>query len=231
MTVQLWKIVIWYHSDHPDHQIWTPYMLCMSLDQCSPVFSVRDKHFQKVTNWSALVPDINSEQRDLWPFWLMPVALIQWNEWLKICVYVVKGPQIVKKWHQIDDSSLLQKCQLCKIVIWYHSDHQIWTPYMWSMSLDRCSPVFSVRDKNFQKVTNWSTLVPEINSEQRDLWPFWLLPVALIQWKEWPKICVYVVKEPQIVKKWHQIDDSSLLQKCQFCMLAMYKGQYHAEND
>ena len=43
--------------------------------------------------------------------------------------------------------------------------------------------------------------------------------------------CVYVVKGPQIVKKWHQIDDSSLLQECQFCMLAMYKGQYHAEND
>ena len=59
-----------------------------------------------------------------------------------------------------------------------HSDHQFWTPYMWSMSLDRCSPVFSVRDKKFQEVTNWSALVPEINSEQRDLWPFWLLPVA-----------------------------------------------------
>ena len=102
---------------------------------------------------------------------------------------------------------------------------------MWSMSLDRCSPVFSVRDKNFQKVTNWSALVPEINSEQRDLWPFSLLPVALIQWNEWSKMSVYVVKGPQIVKKWHQIDDSSLLQKCQFCMLAMYKGQYHAEND
>ena len=102
---------------------------------------------------------------------------------------------------------------------------------MWSMSLDQCSPVFSVRDKHFQKVTNWSALVPDINSEQRDLWPFWLMPVALIQWNEWSKICVYVVKGPQIVKKWHQIDDSSLLQKCQFCMLAMYKGQYHAEND
>ena len=164
-------------------------MWSMSLDRCSPVFSVRDKNFQKVTNWSALVPEINSEQRDLWPLWLMPVALIQWNEWSKICVYVVKGPQIVKKWHQIDDSSLLQKCQFCmlamykgqyhaendqlwKIVIWDHSDHQIWTPYMWSMSLDRCSPVFSVRDKNFQKVTNWSALVPEISSEERDLWTF-----------------------------------------------------------
>ena len=85
--------------------------------------------------------------------------------------------------------------------------------------------------QKFQKVTNWSALVPDINSEQRDLWPFWLMPVALIQWNEWSKICVYVVKGPQIVKKWHQIDDSSLLQKCQFCMLAMYKGQYHAEND
>ena len=37
---------------------------------------------------------------------------------------------------------------------------------MWSMPLDRCSPVFSVWDKNFQKVTNWSALVPEINSQQ-----------------------------------------------------------------
>ena len=207
--VQLWKIVIW---DHSDHQIWTPYMWSISLDQSSPVFSVRDKNFQKVTNWSALVPDINSEQRDLWLFWLMPVALIQWNEWSKICVFVVKGPQIVKKWHQIDDSSLLQKCQFCmlamykgqyhaendkvqlwKIVIWDHSDHLIWTPYMWAMSLVRCSPVFSVRDKNFQKVTNWSALVPDINSEQRDLWPFWLMPVALLQWNEWSKISVYVV--------------------------------------
>ena len=32
--------------------------------------------------------------------------------------------------------------------------------------------------KNFRKVTNWSSLVPEISSEQRDLWPFWLLHVA-----------------------------------------------------
>ena len=32
--------------------------------------------------------------------------------------------------------------------------------------------------QNFQKVTNWSALVPEISSEQRDLWPFWLLHVA-----------------------------------------------------
>ena len=131
--VLLWKIVVW---DHSDHQLWTPYMWSMPKDRCSPVSSVRDKIFSKVTNWSALVPDISSEQR----------------------------------------------VQLWKIVIWEHSDHQFWTPYMWSMPKVRCSPVFSVRDKNFQKVTNWSALVPEISSEQRDLWPFRLLDVIWMQW-------------------------------------------------
>ena len=65
-----------------------------------------------------------------------------------------------------------------KNLVWDHSDYKFWNPYMWSMPLDRCSPAFSVRDNNFQKVTNWSALVPEISSEQRDLWPFWLLSVA-----------------------------------------------------
>ena len=74
--VQLWKIVFW---DHSDHQIWTPYMWSMSLDRCSPVFSVRDKHFQKVTNWSALVPEISSAQRDLWPFRIFDLVWMQWN--------------------------------------------------------------------------------------------------------------------------------------------------------
>ena len=35
-----------------------------------------------------------------------------------------------------------------------HSDQELWTSYMWSVSLDRCFPAFSVRDTNFQKVTN-----------------------------------------------------------------------------
>ena len=95
------------------------------------------------------------------------------------------------------------------------------------MPFDRCSPVFSVRDKKFQKVTNWSALVPEISSEQRDLWPFWLLHVVWMQWNEWSKISVCVVEGPQIVKIWHQMDDSSFLQRCQFCMLAMYNGYMH----
>ena len=38
-----------------------------------------DKNFQKVTNWSALVPEISSEQRNLWPFGLLDVVWMQWN--------------------------------------------------------------------------------------------------------------------------------------------------------
>ena len=83
-------------------------------------------------------------------------------------------------------------------------DHQFWTPYMWSMSLDRCSPAFSVNDKNFQKVTNWSALVPGISSEQHGLWQ--------------PRYDIRLMT-------------SHFFQKCQFCMLAMYNGQYNAEND
>ena len=30
-----------------------------------------------------------------------------------------------------------------------------------------------------------------------------------------------------VVKIWHQMDDSSFLQRCQFCMLAMYNGYMH----
>ena len=108
-----------------------------------------------------------------------------------------KIPSAVKIWHYIDASSLLQKCQFCmlamyngqyhvendqvllwKILVLDHSDHGLWTPYMWSVPLNRGSPAFSVRDKYFQKVTNWSALVTEISLEQRNLWPFWLLPVA-----------------------------------------------------
>ena len=58
-----------------------------------------------------------------------------------------------------------------KILLRNHPEHELWTPHMWSVPLDRCSPVFSVRDKIFQKVTNWSALAPEIISEQRDLCP------------------------------------------------------------
>ena len=32
--------------------------------------------------------------------------------------------------------------------------------------------------QKIQKATNGSALVPEICWEQRNLWPFWLLPVA-----------------------------------------------------
>ena len=37
------------------------------------------QNFQKVTNWSALVPEISPEQRDLWPFGLLDVVWMQWN--------------------------------------------------------------------------------------------------------------------------------------------------------
>ena len=33
--------------------------------------------FKKVTNWSALVPKISSEQRDLWPFRLLDAVWMQ----------------------------------------------------------------------------------------------------------------------------------------------------------
>ena len=54
---------------------------------------------------------------------------------------------------------------LWKIWVQHHSDHKLWTPYMWPVPLDGCTPAFFVRDKNFQKVTNWSALVPEISWE------------------------------------------------------------------
>ena len=176
-------------------------MWSMPFDRCSPAFSVREIFFQKVTNWSALVPGISSEQRDLWPFRLLDVVWMQWNMWSGISLWVVQGPQNAEIWHYIDDFSLLQKCQFCmlamyngpyqaendlvqlwKIEVWDHSDHQFWTPYMWSMPLDRCSPAFSMRDKIFHNVTNWSALVPGISSEQCDLWRFRSLDVVWMQW-------------------------------------------------
>ena len=45
--------------------------------------------FQKVTNWSGLVSEISSEQRDLWPFRLFDVVWMQWNEWSGISLCVV----------------------------------------------------------------------------------------------------------------------------------------------
>ena len=39
-------------------------------------------------------------------------------------------------------------------------------------------------------------------------------------------VCVWS-RLHQIAEIWHQIDDPSLLQKCQFCMLAMYNGYMH----
>ena len=69
-----------------------------------------------------------------------------------------------------------------------HSDHEIWTLYMWSLPLDWCSPAFSGRYKKIKKVTNWSALVAEISLEQHHLWPFGLLHVASMQWKEWSPI-------------------------------------------
>ena len=47
--------------------------------------------------------------------------------------------------------------------------------------------------KCFHEVTNWSALGPEISSEQRNIWPLWLLRVASMQWKEWYGISVWVV--------------------------------------
>ena len=141
--------------------------LCLWIDAL--LFSLWEtKIFRKLQTEALWCPESIQSSAICDRFWLLPVALIQWNEWSKISVYVVKGPQIVKKWHQIDDSSLLQKCQfcmlamykgqyhaekvqLCKIGVWDHSDLQFWTPYMWSMPLDRCSPVFSGRDKIFRK--------------------------------------------------------------------------------
>ena len=67
--------------DHSDHEIWTLCMWSVPLDRCSPAYSGRDKKFRKVTNWSALVPEISSEQHNLCPLWLLHVASMQWREW------------------------------------------------------------------------------------------------------------------------------------------------------
>ena len=58
-----------------------------------------------------------------------------------------------------------------KVLLWQisvldHSNHELWAPCMWFVPLDRCFPACSVRDKTFQKVTNWSALVPEIGAAQ-----------------------------------------------------------------
>ena len=92
-----------------------------------------------------LVPEISSEWRNLRPFWFLHVASMQWKESSIISVRMAWGPQIAVIWHQIDVPSLLQKCQFCmhdsqstlkmtvllwKILVWDHSDHEIWTLYV-----------------------------------------------------------------------------------------------------
>ena len=97
---------------------------------------------------------------------------------------IFRKSQIEALWcpESVQSSAICDRFVYGKIVVGDHLDHQFWTPYMWSMSLDRCSPAFSVNDKHFQKVTNWSALVPGISSEQRDLWPFRLLDLVWMQW-------------------------------------------------
>ena len=71
-----------YHAENDYVQLWKnrglgplgpsildPIFVIYAFVSMLPVFSVRDKNFQKVTNWSALLPEISSEQRDLWPFY------------------------------------------------------------------------------------------------------------------------------------------------------------------
>ena len=45
-----------------------------------------------------------------------------------------------------------------KGVVWDHSDHEIWTTYMWSASMDWCSSAFSLGHTNCQKITNLCTV-------------------------------------------------------------------------
>ena len=80
----------------------------------SSILCERQK-IQKVTNWSALVPEISSEQCDLWSFHLLHGAEMQWNEGSGISMCVVL--QIAEVWDWIDTSSLLQKYQLCMLAI------------------------------------------------------------------------------------------------------------------
>ena len=54
-----------------------------------PFILCKRQKFSESHKLKRFVPEINSEQRDLWPFWLLPVAFIQWNEWSKISVCVV----------------------------------------------------------------------------------------------------------------------------------------------
>ena len=55
------------------------------------------------------------------------------------------------RWFLISSEISIFQVLLWKIVVWDHSDNQFWTPYMWSVPLDRCSPAFYVRDKNFSE--------------------------------------------------------------------------------
>ena len=161
----------------------------------------------KVTNRSAFVPEISSGQRIIWPLWFLHVAWRQYKEWFRISVC---GLRPTDSWDMtldryIHTSSV--KCQFCmlaipfwkwpcsimKVLVRDHVDHEIWNLYMWSVPLDRCSPAFSVRGENFQKVTNWSALVPQISSEQRDVWPFHLLHAAQMQWNVWSEISLWVI--------------------------------------
>ena len=59
--------------------------------------------------------------------------------------------------YQVENDEVL----LWKILVRDHSDPELCTPYMWCVPWDRCSPAFSVKDKNFKKVTNWSDLSPK----------------------------------------------------------------------
>ena len=154
------KIVVWHHSVH---QFWTPYMWSMSLDRCSPAFSVNDKKFQKVTNWSALVPGISSEQRNLWPH---------------ICDLVVFGSGIAPlQPRSVNDKKFQKVTNWSALVPGMSSEqHDLWPFVIYAYWMLSCLNVMELVSES----PNWNWC--PVSSEQRNLWPFHLLDLVWMQW-------------------------------------------------
>ena len=73
--------------------------------------------------------------------------------------------------------------------------HELWTPYKGSVSLHRCSPAFSLRDKNFQKVPIRSSLSQKSvqgSTICHHLQIFLLLHVTWMQWSEQSETSAFV---------------------------------------
>ena len=115
---------------------------------------------------------------DLWPFRLLDLV------WMPLVVqqFWIQGPPEI--WHVIyafgsmlnTTLKLLTSSEMSAMLAMYNGQYHA-TKSVTTRTIN-FGPIYviyafgsiSVRDKNFQKVTNWRTLVPGISSEQRDLW-------------------------------------------------------------